>query len=741
MNALAQERTSFLQLFPGPEDGRVVEINPPPFYWLRVPGVEAFTVHLEAVGGSLRASHRTPENHWTPAGLLAPGTYRWDLEGNGKRRGWWTFTLSKTAAVQQPPTAAALLARVPQGHPRHYLRRGDAKRVCARHRRHLPALRRNLALALSDGLPPTPDQHLYPDPISRNLRYREWTNLARKYIDRNLVACVLGRLLFADEEAAAMGRRLLLAVCAWNPEGPCSPDGPWGDEVGLSLLRCLPFAIDGLAAVLAPEELAFAKTALAAHARAAHRRMLRTDFTNTPGNSHVGRLGGYLGEAALILHGFADSAECEAWLAYAMRIYAGFFPFFGGPDGGWAEGVFYATSYTRWYLPFFLMVERLSGFSFLERPFYRNVARFFLHFAREGWEVHPFGDGWWCHPEDQEWPGFFGQDPLRVYADRFGSPAIHRARKRLPVPERLELHLLDLFVPPALLRPSRRKVALPDAKDVLFPDGGFASLQCDLFDEKKNTALVVRASKFGNGSHQHADQGSFSILRRGKGLIVPSGTFGAQYGTAHHVRWTRQTRAHNCLLIGGEGQVPGHLGAARFLGMDEGKAGGLAYTHLVAALTLSYAGVRRYHRHFWFFKPDLILVVDDLLLAKPQRVTACLHSLRRPRVGKGSTSLRAEGVAMEVALFAEGRALRPRILDRYPVPVNEGVPARFAVSRPELFHWNWEVRPAKRHFLPAVFALDRAFPKIRSQAGQIVLDEKIQVVETEEGIRLTAIGA
>ncbi|MBL8994335.1 MAG: heparinase II/III family protein, partial [Spirochaetia bacterium] len=670
---LDQTRTAFNQLFPGPEEGRIVEINPPPFFWLKVAGVEKYVIHLENTSRSFSIRHETSDNYWISPKVLEPGTYRWDLEAGGMRRGWWTFTLSAKASIQIIPDVDSVLKKIPLEHPRHYLRRGDSAAIRKRHARHLPSLRRTIEIALVDGTPPTPDIHLAPDTLTQNLRYREWTNLARKHIDRNLVACTLGHVLLGDAKAAKMARTSLLAVCNWNPEGPCSADGPWGDEIGLSMVRCLPFVIDSLADTLSEKELRFAKKALTAYARQAYGRLRRTDFTYTPGDSHVGRLCGYVGEAAIILHGTLDESECREWLSYSLRVFGGFFPFFGGADGGWAEGTFYATSYTRWYLPFFLALERISGFSFLERPFYRRVADFFLHVARFEWDVHPFGDGWWCRSNDVEWPGFFAQDPFRIYAERFGSPRLHAYRKKNPPPKHLELHLLDLVVPPSLLKPSKQKSTGTQTTDALFPDTGFASLQVDLVNELKNTALLVRASKFGNGSHQHADQGSFNIVHQGKGLVIPSGTFGALYGSAHHNLWTRQTKAHNCVLINGQGQRPGHLGAAHFQKMDEGNAGGRAFSHLVCDLTSAYEDAAHYFRHFYFLKPDLIIVADEIRLKSPGQITWCLHTPSAPKVGPEKSVMKSGKSKLEVALLSGGKSHRSKLIHRYPVAVNEGI--------------------------------------------------------------------
>ncbi|MGR5542811.1 heparinase, partial [Vibrio campbellii] len=60
--------------------------------------------------------------------------------------------------------------------------------------------------------------------------------------------------------------------------------------------------------------------------------------------------------------------------------------------------------------------------------------------------IHPFGDGFWCLREGKEWPGFFAQNPLRIYAERFGG------QDSIALSEQLEseiqsykLHLLDII--------------------------------------------------------------------------------------------------------------------------------------------------------------------------------------------------------------------------------------------------------------------------------------------------------
>lgn len=159
-----------------------------------------------------------------------------------------------------------------------------------------------------------------------------------------------------------------------------------------------------------------------AYASQCEERLTKLDFPQKPGNSHSGRIPAYLGEAAMILKGskYINQDMLVRWLELALDIYGSIFPFYGTPDGGWAEGVFYATSYTRWYIPFFMAVERFAGVRYLDRPFYQRVIHYFMHFAPPERENHPFCDGYWCSSDDEEWPGFFAQNPYRFYAERFG---------------------------------------------------------------------------------------------------------------------------------------------------------------------------------------------------------------------------------------------------------------------------------------------------------------------------------
>jgi hypothetical protein len=414
----------------------------------------------------------------------------------------------------------------------------------------------------------------------------------------------------------------------------------------------------------------------------------------------------------LILHGTAAGAAAAKWLQLALDVFSSFYPFYGGRDGGWAEGTFYASSYAKWYLPFFLALEQQSGFSFLERPYYRRAAQFFMHFAPPGWEVHPFCDGSWCLPDDEEWPGFFAQNPFRVYADRFGPELAQRFSRELAAPELYKLHLLDIFLPG-----SGTTAALLEehADSRHFRDAGFVSMHSDIAQPAADTAVLTRASRYGNTSHQACDQGNVAIISRGRGLVVPSGYFGAAYGSPHHGAWTQQTKAHNCPLFDGVGQ-PRHDVAAigRILWLRD--VGTWAATCM--DLGAAYPMLSRFARLVVLVRPGLVIVQDQVEAPAPVAASWLLHTLSPPSVADGTVSVARDPAQLHCRLFAGAELVTAvTVTDQFETGVNDNVPAEFHVDCPDQHHLSWEIAPGRAHLLTWCAAVDTAELSTHASAG------------------------
>ncbi len=691
-----RERTSGLQVFPSPVDGACVPENPPALIWLPLPSDTNDTVLYRCTvtdaGGRGVYSCEVYGNTAVPDRFLPIGDYFWDVEAveTGVKRGKQRFAVTEDSIPFLRPTVDEVLAGLPDCRPRHIFTKDEIPAILAAHPEELETLRRNIEQAYLDGLPERPMFHRDADALP----YREYFGRFRDFCDRNLVACALGYHLLDDENAGAFAKKLFLHLCDWNPNGPCSLCGQWGDEVGLSMARCLPAVFDLLYPLLNEKERRYAAETVAMYAEQCERRLSSLNYSHNPGSSHAGRLPAYLGEAALSLWGcgVVPEAALRKWLDKALTIYNGVFPYFGGADGSWAEGTFYSTSYTKWYLPFFSAVARFSGRSYLDRPFYRNFARYLLHFALPQYEIHPFGDGYWCTPDSPEWPGFFAQNPFRVYAQVSGLPDAMDADRRLAAPDLFKLHLLDVFLSEFPFS-DNCTARITDAD--VFPDAGFVSLHSDHTSEN-DLHLMARASRFGPGSHRHPDNGSFALFFGGTALLTPSGYFGRQYGSAHHMKWLNTTKAHNAVLIDGIGQDGRnfrHTGEILSCTIDEN-----GHRTAVLDLTASYPMLKRWIRTFRVTDGNTAYVEDVIEADHPVEVTYALHTLSEPEAWEDGFRMERNGCVMTVKP-EEGQFVSREITDRYDVDLNEGEPSEYHVTMPQQYHVYFETEKKDVHLL------------------------------------------
>ena len=703
--AFPDKRTHWEQVFPGPEDGSVATENPPVLVWLPPVSEEAdfsgmkFLYHCTVMNaqGEEVFSCDTRSTVACIDHPLKPGAYNWDVSAPeyGIARGQQRFVIPEDAISWQRPSVETVLQGLPDERPRHLFTKREIPEILASHKEEVAILKRNIEQAYLDGLPERPMFHTDEDALP----YREYFGRFRDFCDRNLVACCLGYSLLGDEKAGVFARKLFLHICDWNPEGPCALyPALWGDEVGLSCARCFPAVFDMLYPLLSEKERKYAGAAVAAYALQCEKRINAQNYELNPGNSHTGRLPAYLGEAALSLWGcgICDEAVLKKWLDKALGIYNGIFPYFGGADGSWAEGTFYSTSYTKWYLPFFSAVSRYSGRTFLERPFFRNYARFLLHFALPDHEIHPFGDGYWCTPDSQEWPGFFAQNPFRIYAGLSGLPEAMEMERKLAMPELFYLHLLDIFLPQAQIA-SRKVRDITDAD--AFLDAGYVSLHSDHTAPQTDLHLMAKASKFGPGSHRQPDNGSFSLFSGGTALLCPSGYFGRECASTHHMKWYNTTKAHNAILVDGVGQNYfdfRHTGKIVSCAPEEDGS-----RKAVLDLTESYPMLKEWVRTLTVVDRHTAVIEDMITAEREVTITYALHTLSPPRPsGEGFTVIR-QRKTMEVIPEPE-QFISRTISDQYDVDLNADVPAAYHVTMPQQYHVYFETASKKAHHLRVV---------------------------------------
>lgn len=84
---------------------------------------------------------------------------------------------------------------------------------------------------------------------------------------------------------------------------------------------------------------------------------------------------------------------------------------------------------------------------------------------------------------------------------------------------------------------------------------GWAVFHSDLARPERDLMVMFKSSPYGAVSHGHADQNSLMIMKSGRALAIPAGYYVLTYGDPHHVEYTRQTLAHNAILVNGRGQI------------------------------------------------------------------------------------------------------------------------------------------------------------------------------------------
>lgn len=687
------ERTSYTQNFPFPENGEIIYENPPTFIWIPVEGAAKYTLKLYDETKNLISAIQTCVNYLTLPELEKGKSYYWTVETQeGLKREMYSFAIHSCALDFKRPAADEVFENVPSERPRHLFTKREAQKLIKERSVQLDVLKNNVDMALERTLPPKPDFIENPSALP----YREYFGMYRDVCDRDLVALATYHALTGDEECGIKAKEIFLYICTWDHEGICSVLSPHGDEIGLSNSRCLPAVYDMIYDVLTPEERITGARVIATYARLCLARMEKINYAQNPSDSHVGRLPGYLGEAAMVLKGTgAESDETLlSWLKYALDIYCGIFPYYGSNDGSWAESVFYSTSYTKWFLPFFSAVERFSGKSLMERPFYHRFTNFLAHFCNPRHEIYPFGDGYWTNHDSEEFPGFFAQNPYRVYADKFGNSYTKQLRQSLENQPYYKLHLMDLFLPAKECKsPLSGKVE----NAVIFPEGGFGALHTDI-ESEDDICLLVRASRFGSDSHRHADQGSFSLFAGGVCMVSPSGYFGRMYGCNHHFNWTNTSKAHNTLLFNGIGQPTFSKDSrAKIVSFDkENKV-------ITADISHAYENISLWQREFRLTDKG-VEITDTIEAENPVEVTYPLHFLSEPSANKNEISVERKGKSLTITPI-EGNLELMEITDKYDVELNDGQPEEYHVERPVQYHAYYKTSSKCRHVIKVQYRI------------------------------------
>lgn len=679
-------------LYPCPPDGAQVGVNPPGFAWWLAPGAATYRLTVrDSAGKPVYQADALREPVHLPARTLAPGRYRWDVEACGDsgavlaRRGEWIFDVPNGLPELPWEDPRKILARVPPEHPRYVFLKADLPRLRATlgttRRAAWEQVKQAAGRALKLPLPERPAYHTFEGRARQRMGYKVYFREFRRRVDAALSPLSLAWLLTGDERYGERAKKLLLEIGSWTVEGPMSLLSPFGDEPGLTMARHGQRAYDWLYPLFSASEREQARAMTVARGRQILERLRKARYLATPAESHNGRLIAYLSEYAIVLRDEApDSAE---WLDYSLRALTTFYPHWGDSDGGWAEGISYALAYNTIYLGAIESLRAAAGFDLYKRPFFRNARRFFLYCASPVGEMKPFGDG------TERGVGVGGALLLTHHARRFNDPHSMwwAGQTGHAASDALISMVTEDTVKPA--PPS----SLPSA--AVFRGIGWAALHSALDRPQEDTFFLFKSSPFGSVSHSHADQNSFAILKGGSALAIPSGYYGPAYGMPHHAEWTRQTKANNCILVNGEGQV---VRDSRAQGRIAAFRHQKALTYVCGDAAQAYQGkLTRFLRHVLFLRPGVFVLLDEVAAPQPAGFSWLLHAFDKMETDSAAGTVKSvrAGASLLVRL-ACGAGLAFSQTDVFDTPYNEGNPPEYHEKVENQWHFTARTKQRAR---------------------------------------------
>ena len=673
-------------LFPHPPDGAIITVSPPHFAWFPVTGAEGYRIEASNSQGEViyqRDIGKIPVH--VPDITWSAGSYSWDIIAwnNSERvhRGLQSFTIAPNATSLPRPNSEELLNRIPQSHPR-FLYTPDrlsaiAKTLKTTRSQQWQQIQSIAEKFLNTPAPSYPTFQHIADPTLRKMEYKKYFHEFRVTVDRGLQYLALAYLVTQAETYLLSAKRILLELASWpvDAEDVSSVYPKYnGDEIGLSIARILHRAYDWLYCGLSDRERGIVLSSCQQRATQVFQYLQQHQYHTLPGRSHPGRLIPYLLEMSLVLAG--TTPDAVSWAEYALKALMSVHPHWGSPDGGWAQGIWYAKNYNVYSLPAIEALANICELNLWERPFYRNFGYFLFYCTSPLGEMQPFGDG-----AERTVPGNCGGyllNIMRLYAHKFGDRNLGWWAAQVIAHEEEVWEL-------GLLYEDNLPQQIPNLTNArLFPEVGWAALHSDLSCPEQDTFLLFKSSPYGSASHSHADQNAFAIMKGGIPLAIPSGYYGPYYNSSHHREWTQSTQANNCILVNGEGQsIQDNTAIGRIFAFENHPE----ICYVAGDATPAYGGkLTCWKRHILFLRPGLFILLDELTASEPVTFQWMLHSLEKMSIHENRIFSRRKGAELEVKLYAT-QTLNFSQTDVFTPTYNTGIPESWHRSMSN--HWHF----------------------------------------------------
>lgn len=643
---------------PAPADGSIAATNPPGFVWLPETGAVSYTLHCSQRADFSKAVVREGLrlNIHQPSEALGSGKWYWRYRAvfaDGKASDWSvvrSFQVTKESLPLRFPPFPEVRANVLSGRPRLFLRQDGLKSVQASLAGSRKAPWESLQKLIDSkrNLPLMPEPARYPNDVRDIDMWRKY------YADIRVQTSAMeylafGYLMTGNREYADEAKRIMLYLTNWDPAGTTSYK--YNDETAMPIALTTARAYDWIHDTLTPEEREKVLAMMRVRAAEMYGVLRRMPYEWRPYGSHSQRAMMFLGEASIAFMG--EIPECEEWLEYVLTCYSCLYPPWGGADGSYSEGPWYWASYMGHALMFIDALQNATGVDLYGKPFFRNTGNYLLYCVSPHNQMMPFGDGIWLKPGSghksnmYRFATFYRNPYYKWYADSM-SMALSTS--------------IPMFLWHDETVKAKPPTDIPQSK--VFYDAGLVAMHSDLANGKEDIEFLMRSSPGGSSSHALADQNSFYLQAFGEALAIPSG-YRPYYGAPHHMQWTKQTKAHNTILVNGEGQpiqsrsAQGRIVSALF-GDSIGYACGDASKAYDGKLT-------RFLRHVVHLRPGCFVLLDDLAAPEASTYQWLLHSWEKMEID-GQTATVGRGDARLMAQFVEPAGLQIGQTDQFSVP-------------------------------------------------------------------------
>lgn len=619
-----------------PADGRVVLQNPPDFWWPPQLNADSYELQLATSADFTDPITITdlPYNCYSHSATLDPSKrwyWRFRFKDGDAVSEWsqtWHFNIAPDAVAFPVPPPDELLARVPEDHPRIYATRATLESFRARRLGEMAwwweSFQERCETHMKTDLPTEPgpeyDFSSRTGPLSAEDKARmdELRGLGSRATGP-MWELAFGYLISGEERYGRRAIDWLMEISSWDPEGTTGYRNH--DQVFRDIAWKSACVYDWCWDLMTTEQRAAALDAIIARGAILYRDFREDSHPiyEWPFDSHGWTSMGFLGIIAIAT--CHDIPQADEWFRFVTATYPSLYPPWGGEEGGWCQG----TAYWKWSVSYFgQFAEALrsaTGLDLLDKAFSRNNGWFKLVMHPPFCDRHHFGDG------NLGAPGITDRNNLLYYATRYHNPYFKWYADQIPGDR--DSGVFGYWWYDYNL-PSRPPVDVPQSR--YLADIGWVGMHSDMSDPE-DVMLIFKSSWYGSFNHSHADQNHFVIYGYGEPLLIDSGYYD-WYGSDHDLHWTRQTKAHNDILINGEGQPIFDIRAkGQIIDYFESPTG--CYT--AGDATQAYRGrLSRFVRHILYLRPDAFLIVDELATEEPSTFTWCCHALQQMTIDEAA---------------------------------------------------------------------------------------------------------